>query len=214
MDRLREITERLARRDDPQLIEELLSLAGPLVEEVVGEFSGSGLDPEELEKAAHLGLLAAAYHPELARGSEFEEFARNLMRGEIRARIRDRYPPPQPPRWLRLLSDQVDRALAELREELERPPTLEELGNRLNLTTEGLKEAFKAREAFLYSSISADHRQGDLRPEFHPELIRDRRPSPFPWQARIRLAQAIDRLSRLWARVMEALLGRSGEVGA
>ncbi|HIP99892.1 TPA: hypothetical protein EYH33_05075 [Candidatus Bipolaricaulota bacterium] len=205
MERLQELAEELVRRDDPRLRAELLALAGPLADEVVAEFGDCGLEEEELQRAAHLGLIAAVYHPELARGLPFCEFGRNLMRGEIRARIRDRFPPPRPPHWLRLLSTQLDRALPELAQELGRPPTLEELGERLNLTEQGIKEAFKAREAFLYSSLSADRRPGDLQPEFHPELIRDRRPSPFPWQARIRLAQALDRLFQLWERIMEGL---------
>ena len=207
MNRLQELAEELVCRDDPRLRAELLALAEPLADEVVAEFAGCGLEEEELRRAAHLGLISAVYHPELARGLPFSDFARNLMRGEIRSRIRDRFPPPRPPRWLRLLSSQLDRALAELTRELGRPPTLEELGARLNLTEQGLKEAFKAREAFLYSSLSADRRPGDLQPEFHPELIRDRRPSPFPWQARIRLAQALDRLFQLWGRIMEGLWG-------
>jgi len=82
----------------------------------------------------------------------------------------------------------------------------------LNLTDEGLKEAFKAREAFLYTSLSQDQRAEDSRPEFYPELIRDRRPSPFPWQARIRLAQALDRLSDLWSRLLERTLGLGKEL--
>ena len=210
MDRLEELARELARGDDPRARAELLSLGERLVDEVVEEFAGCGLAPEELRRAGHLGLLSAAYHPELARGLPFSEYARNLIRGEIRAHIRERFPPPQPPRWLRLLSAQIDRAVAELTRELGRPPTLEELGARLNLTEEGLKEAFKAREAFLYSSLSAEQRAQDARPEFHPERIRDRRPSPFPWQARIRLAQALDQLSQLWTRLLERLLGREG----
>jgi len=211
MERLEELAQELARRDDPRLRAELLSLSEALVEEVLEEFAGCGLAPEELRGAGHLGLLSAVYHPELARGLSFSEFARNLIRGEIRAHIRERFPPPQAPRWLRLLSAQIDRAVEELVRELGRPPTLDELGERLNLSEEGLKEAFKAREAFLYSSLSAEQRALDVRPEFHPERIRDRRPSPFPWQARIRLAKAIDHLSQLWLRILDRILGVPGK---
>ncbi|HEC63599.1 MAG TPA: hypothetical protein ENI38_04355 [Candidatus Acetothermia bacterium] len=206
MDRLDALAARLRQEDDPRLRAELLQLASPLVEEVVEEFSHSGLPREELLKAGHLGLLAAVCNPQLDRFGDFSTYARNLIRGEIRTRVRAKFPPPKPPRWLTLLSRQLDQALRELTGELGRPPTLEELGERLNLTPQGLKEAFKAREAVLYTSLGREQREEDLHPEFHPELIRDRRPSPFPWQARIRLAQALDRLGALWFKASQRLL--------
>ncbi|HAF70923.1 MAG: RNA polymerase sigma factor [Acetothermia bacterium 64_32] len=207
MGRLGELAARLRERDDPALRAELIRLGEELVREVAEEFAGCGLPQKELERAGHLGLLSAAYNLELDRAGDFETFARNLIRGEIRGHIRERFPPPQPPRWLRLLAEQIDRAHHELFRELGRPPTLSELAQKLNLTDEGLKEAFKARDAFLYTSLSQEHRAEDLRPDFHPERIRDRHPSPFPWQARIRLAQALERLSGLWSRLAENMLG-------
>jgi DNA-directed RNA polymerase specialized sigma subunit len=213
MERLDELAARLRQEDDPGLRAELLRLATPLVEEVVGEFSDTGLPREELLKAGHLGLLAAVCNPHLDRFGDFSTFARNLIRGEIRARVRSKFPPPAPPRWLTILSNQLDRALRDLTKELGRPPTLEELGERLNLTPQGLKEAFKAREAILYTSLAEKRRAEDARPEFHPELIRDLRPSPFPWQARIRLAQALDHLASLWLKASQRVLETRKEEG-
>jgi len=204
---MQELAEALKRRDDPALREELLRLGETLIKKVAVEFENSGLTMEELLRAGHLGLLSAVYNLELDKGGDFATFACNLIRGEIRARIRERFPPPEPPRWLRILARQIDRAHRELSEEFGRPPTLSELAESLNLTEDGLREAFKAREAFLYTSLSAGQRAEDLRPQFHPELIRDRRPSPFPWQARIRLARALDRLSILWSKLVERLHG-------
>ena len=212
MGRMQELAAALRHHGDPALRAELIRLGTTLVQEAAKEFAGCGLSREELERAGHLGLLSAVYNVELDRAGDFATFARNLIRGEIRSRIREKFPPPRPPRWLRLLSQQIDRAHHELVGELGRPPTLSELAQRLNLTDEGLKEAFKAREAFLYTSLSQDQRAEDSRPEFHPELIRDRRPSPFPWQARIRLAQALDRLSDLWSRLLERTLGLGKEL--
>lgn len=212
MDRMQELAAALRHHDDPALRAELIRLGATLVQEAAKEFAGCGLSREELERAGHLGLLSAVYNVELDRAGDFATFARNLIRGEIRSRIREKFPPPRPPRWLRLLSQQIDRAHHELVGELGRPPTLSELAQRLNLTDEGLKEAFKAREAFLYTSLSQGQRAEDSRPEFYPELIRDRRPSPFPWQARIRLAQALDRLSDLWSRLLERTLGLGKEL--
>jgi RNA polymerase sigma-B factor len=204
---MQELAEALKRRDDPALREELLRLGEALIRKVAVEFENSGLTMEELLRAGHLGLLSAVYNLELDKGGDFATFACNLIRGEIRARIRERFPPPEPPRWLRILARQIDRAHRELSEEFGRPPTLSELAESLNLTEDGLREAFKAREAFLYTSLSAGQRAEDLRPQFHPELIRDRKPSPFPWQARIRLARALDRLSILWSKLVERLHG-------
>ncbi|MGC9530373.1 MAG: sigma-70 family RNA polymerase sigma factor [Candidatus Bipolaricaulaceae bacterium] len=208
---LQELARALRVRDDPGLQAELLRRGEGLVRAVAAEFGATGLSQAELVRAGHLGLLSAVYNIHLDKKGDFPAFAANLIRGEIRAHIRRRFPPPRAPRWLVLLGGQIDRAHRELTARLDRPPTLSELAERLNLTDGGLREVFKAREAFLYTSISAERRSEDVRPEFLLAAIQDRRPSSFPWPARIRLAQAVDRLADLWERASRALVEGGGE---
>ncbi len=202
MDQLEALATRLRQAPSPELRSQLAEAAAPLLKEVAEEFVDSGLPHDDLLRAGHLGLLNAISNPELDRGGDFRTFAMNLIRGEMRARIRDRSPGVEPPAWLAALAERIDSAHHALGAELGRPPSLPELAARLNLTEDGLREAFKARESFRYTSLSAIQRPADPQPDFRPEAVADASPTGLPWSARVRLAQALERLQRLAERLL------------
>ncbi len=202
MDQLEALAARLRQAPSPELRRQLAEATAPLIEEVADEFADSGVPQVVLRRAGHLGLLNAISNPGLDKGGNFRTFAMNLIRGEMRARIRDRSQPVEPPAWLAALAERIDRAHHALGAELGRPPSLPDLAARLNLTEDGLREAFKARETFRYTSLSATQRPTDPQPEFHPEAVADASPTELPWSARVRLAQALQRLQRLAERLL------------
>ncbi len=208
MERLDELAAQLSVRPTAELRQQLLQAAWPLVEEVAQEFNASGVSIEELLRAGHLGLLNAVSNLSLQRGMGFADFARNLIRGEMRDCIRGATPRPEPPAWLEALGSQIDAVNRELTGELGRPPNLAELAGRLNLTEDGLREAFKARAAFRYTSLSADQRSTDPRPGYRLDAVQDAAPAEVPWPARARLAQAVGRLQWLAEQLLAELFGR------
>jgi len=186
--------------------EELLREASPLVTEVIGEaFPNSGFSQEELFRPGYLGLLNATYNVHLARGKDFQEYAKNLIKGEIRQHIRDAARRAPIPRWLKDLNRQIETAEARLLRETGRLPTLCELADAVNITEQGIAEIFKAREALNYVSLSAEQRQSDPIPTIDPTKIESRRPDSFPIELRIRIATALEQLGELQQYLFRSL---------
>ena len=178
--------------------EAILKRAVPLVHEVIEEFyPQSGFSTEELFRPGYLGLLNAVYNVDFARGRAFADYAKNLIKGEIRLHIRERIKKTQFPYWLKDLNRQIEAAEARLLRETGRLPSLFELSEAVNITEEGIAELFKAREALNYISLNADQRQTDPLPTIDLAKICSKRPDPFPIQYRIRIAAALEKLADL-----------------
>lgn len=178
--------------------EEILKRATRLVDEVIEEsFSQSGFSNEELFRPGYLGLLNAVYNVDFARGKAFGDYAKNLIKGEIRLHIRDRIKRRRFPRWLKDLNRQIEAAEARLLRETGCLPSLVELSEAVNITEDGIAELFKAREALNYVSLNVDQRQTDPLPTIDLSKICNKNPDPFPIQYRIRIASALEKLGDL-----------------
>jgi len=178
--------------------EEILKRATHLVDGVIEEsFSQSGFSNGELFRPGYLGLLNAVYNVDFARGKAFADYAKNLIKGEIRLHIRERIKKRRFPRWLKDLNRQIEAAEARLLRETGRLPSLVELSEAVNITEEGIAELFKAREALNYVSLNVEQRQTDPLPTIDLSKICSKNPDPFPIQYRIRLASALEKLADL-----------------
>jgi RNA polymerase sigma-B factor len=190
---------------------EILRRATPMIEEIVREsFSTSGYSSEELFRPGYLGLLNAVYNFDLSRGRSFQEYAGNLICGEIRQHIRDQAKELSIPQWMNDLNRQLEKAESRLLRETGRLPTLGELSDLVNITEEGIAEIFKAREALSYVSLDAQQRANDPMPTIMPERIRGKRRVPFPIEQRIRIASALERLAELQQYLFRHLFDPSG----
>jgi len=186
--------------------EEILKRATHLVDEVIGEaFSQSGFSNEELFRPGYLGLLNAVYNVDYARGKAFADYAKNLIKGEIRLHIRERIKTRRFPHWLKDLNRQIEVAEARLLRETGRLPSLVELSEAVNITEEGIAELFKAREALNYVSLNVDQRQTDPLPTINLSKIRSKNPDPFPIQYRIGIASALEKLADLQQYLLRSL---------
>ena len=185
--------------------EQILRQTTRLVDEVIEEsFPRSGFSHEELFRAGYLGLLNAVYNVEFSHGKKFSDYAKNLIKGEIRQHIRERIKQSKP-RWLKDLNRQVEAAEAKLLRETGRLPTLSELSEAVNITEEGIAEIFKAREALNYVSLSEEQRQDDPVPTIDQTKIKSKHPEPFPIQQRIRIASALEKLTDLQQFLFKSL---------
>jgi len=186
--------------------EEILKRATHLVDEVIEEsFSQSGFSSEGLFRPGYLGLLNAVYNADFAHGKAFADYAKNLVKGEIRLHIRDRIKRRRFPRWLKDLNRQIELAEARLLRETGRLPSLVELSEAVNITEEGIAELFKAREALNYVSLNVDQRQTDPLPTIDLSKICSKNPDPFPIQYRIRIASALEKLADLQQYLLKNL---------
>jgi len=185
---------------------DILALGSTLIEHVIAEsFSTTGFSRDDLFRPGYLGLLNAVYNFDLSRGRPFEEYATNLIKGEIRNHIRDSVQRTEMPHWIQDLNRQVEAAEGRLLRETGHLPTLTELSDAVNITEEGLAEIFKAREALSYVSLDAKQRENDPAPTIDASRIRSKRPTAFPIEIRINIASALERLAGLQEHLLHSL---------
>lgn len=187
------------------LEEDIIRRSSWLVETIAREFTNSGEPLEDLVQAGYIGLLNAIHNFDLSRGTKFNTYASHLIRGEIRHYIRDKHGMVRVPQWLKALNRRIDEVREEFYKRHGRFPTLGELAEGLNMTEEGLREALKARDSVTYVSIDRERRELDPHPEIDFEKIRSLRDDPFPWEERVRIAVAIDRLNELQQKIIKGL---------
>ncbi len=191
---------------------QILDRATHLIDKVVEEtFSHSGFSHEELFRAGYLGLLNATYNVELAHEKDFSEYAKNLIRGEIRQHIRARVDRSQFPRWLKDLNRRIEETQVRLLHQKGRLPTLAELSSAINITEEGIAEVFKAREALNYVSLGEEERLNDPAPIIDITKIMNKRKEPFPLEYRIRIAAALEKLGDLQQFMFKSLFPPMGK---
>lgn len=184
--------------DDDKIREKILQRTAFLIDETIDEaFSRSGFSHEELFRAGYLGLLNATYNIEFSQEREFYDYARNLIKGEIRQHIRAQVKRAEFPHWMKGLNRHIEETQVRLLRELDRLPTLAELSDAVNLTEEAVAEILKAREALNYVSIDETQRRNDPLPKIDQSKIRNKRPEAFPIQYRIRIATALEKLGDL-----------------
>lgn len=115
--------------------EELVRRHAPLVKLIVNRIAGhlpDWVDYEDLLSAGVLGLLKAIERFDPSRGVKFETYATPLIRGEVMETLRSK---DWVPRSVRRRAREVARAVAELEAQLGRPPTAEEIAERMGLST-------------------------------------------------------------------------------
>jgi len=124
-----------------EIREKILQQTTFLIDEVIDDmFSGSGFSHEELFRAGYLGLLNATYNMEFSHKREFYDYAKNLIKGEIRQHIRSHVKHNEFPDWMKGLNRLIEETQIRLLRKLGRLPSLVELSNAVNLTEEAIAE--------------------------------------------------------------------------
>lgn len=176
-----------------------------LVVGIAREFLHSNEPLEDLIQVGYIGLLNAVHNFDLKRGNKFSTYATYLIKGEIRHYIRDKHGTIKIPQWIQELNYRVNRAEKRLVEQKGRFPTIRELAEELNISEEGIGEVLKARNSMSYVSIDHARRADDPRPTIDVKKIRSLRREPFPWEQRVQIMTAIDRLTDLQQEVIHGL---------
>ncbi len=126
--------------------------------------SGWGESVDDLTQVALLGLVRAIDRYDPNRGVPFSAFASTSIAGELKHYLRDRSWTVRPPRRVQNLYLRSHRAVGELTQELGRPPTMTEIGERLGASSEAVVEALEAGSMRHPTSIDAAASPGDDRP--------------------------------------------------
>lgn len=124
-----------------RLEDEAIRVNVPVAASVAHRFQGRGLETDDLEQVAYLGLVKAVRRFEADRGASFLSFAVPTIRGEIKRHFRDHVWAVRPPRRLQELRAAIPEAQEALSASLHRTPTAEELAERVGADVEHVLEA-------------------------------------------------------------------------
>lgn len=178
----------------------------PLVKSIAGDFIHSGLDFEDLRQAGYIGLLNAVENYDLNQGAKFSTYATHLIKGEIRHQVRDNQPSVHIPQWVKRLNKKVKKAQEKIYQNTGQFPTVKDLSEELNIEEEGIKEVLKARDSMTYVSIDKERRESDPRPEYIDyEKIRSKHKEDLPLEFKVRIADAIEKLTEVQQQVVKGL---------
>lgn len=168
----------------------------PLVKQIAFSFSRTAGHRDDLEQVGCLGLIKAVERFDPGLSVPFDAYARTLIAGEISHYLRDLAPALRMPRWYRTLNRRMHEAHDALIGRLNREPTIDELADEMNVTTEGVREIVRLRDSYNLASLSdeASARQGA-----QIDQIRSRRYQTFhlPVEDRIALDRAVERLAEV-----------------
>lgn len=140
MGELQRLWEQYAKTHRPELRRELIESYAPLARYVVERMNlrpGPSLGYEDLLAQAVVGLIDAIDRFDLTRGIKFETYAYHRIRGAVMDMLREM---DWLPRSIRQRESELSAAIEELGEHLGRPPSDEELANKLDISVAELDQ--------------------------------------------------------------------------
>ncbi len=143
-----------------QLVEEHMRLA----EFLARRFSHRGESADDLRQVALVGLLKAVERFEPDRGLQFSSFATPTITGELKRHFRDRGWAVRVPRRVQELHLELDRTVADLSQELGRPPTPAEIAQRAGVLEEEVLESMEAGSLYRLASLDSGRSDDESAP--------------------------------------------------
>ncbi len=139
-----ELWRRFAETRDPTIREELVRRNLDFAKRLARRYRGASESFDDLLQVASLALVNAVDRYDPKRGIPFTAFASPTILGELKRHFRDRAWTVRVPRGLHDRMAQVDRAISELTEKLQRSPSVPEIAERLELETTDVLEVMEA----------------------------------------------------------------------
>jgi len=152
---LQDLFERYRLTGDPALRDRLVETHLGLAEYLARRFDRRGEPLDDLIQVASLALIKAVERFDPDRGLEFSTFAVPTIAGELKRHFRDKSWAVRVPRRLQELHLRLGTVVSELTHQLGRSPTIPEIADRLEATTEDVLEAMEAGRAYRSSSLDA-----------------------------------------------------------
>ena len=140
----RELWRRFVRDRDPAIREELVNRNLDFAKRLARRYRGASESFDDLLQVASLALVNAVDRFDPERGIPFSAFASPTILGELKRHFRDRAWTVRVPRGLHDRMAQVDKAVSELTEKLQRSPSIGEIAERLELEPSDVLEVLEA----------------------------------------------------------------------
>jgi RNA polymerase sigma-B factor len=140
----RELWHRYGQSHDPAIREELVRRHLPFAKRLARRYRGASESFDDLLQVASLALVNAVDRFDPDRGIPFSAFASPTILGELKRHFRDRAWTVRVPRGLHDRMAQVEKAISELTEKLQRSPSIGEIAERLDLEPTDVLEVMEA----------------------------------------------------------------------
>ncbi|CAM3660519.1 sigma-70 family RNA polymerase sigma factor [Nocardioides zeicaulis] len=171
----------------------------PVARSMASRYRNRGIDLDDLEQVAMLGLTKAAHRFDPDAGHDFLSFAVPTVRGELRKHFRDCGWTIRPPRRIQDLQSRIGRAQSELEAVLHRPADPGELADHLDERRSDVVEALTADGCFTPTSL--DGAAGDGTSTLG-ELLGSTDPGMVRAEARVMLAPLVAGLGERDRRIV------------
>jgi RNA polymerase sigma-B factor len=144
-----------------QLLERTAEINLEIARGIAQRFRGRGVEDDDLEQVACLGLMKAIRNYDLDADVPFIGYAVPTIRGEVKRYFRDCGWTVRIPRRLQELQGMIAAALPMLTQDLGREPTMDELAAEIGAEVEEVRQAEAARGCFNVLSLDRPARQDD-----------------------------------------------------
>jgi RNA polymerase sigma-B factor len=135
------------------LIDDLIETNVGVARSMASRYRNRGIDLDDLEQVALLGLTKAAQRFDPRAGHDFLSYAVPTIRGELRRHFRDAGWMVRPPRRVQDLQSRISRAQEDLESQLGRSPRPSELATHLDVAIDDVVEALTADGCFTPTSL-------------------------------------------------------------
>lgn len=129
----------------PEILSQLVEEYLPLARRIARRFSGRGVELEDLEQVASIGLLKAIERFEPERGLQFITYATPTIAGDVRNYIRDKGDTLRLPRDAKNKLYHIEKARDRLYQEHLREATVQELADAMEMPLETLLQLLDMR---------------------------------------------------------------------
>jgi RNA polymerase sigma-B factor len=138
-----------------ELVDELIETNVVVARSMAARYRNRGIDVDDLEQVALVGLIKAARRFDAAAGHDFLAYAVPTVRGELRRHFRDSGWMIRVPRRVQQLQARIKGAQLELEAQLGASPRPSELAAHLGVETDEVVEALAADGCFRPASIDS-----------------------------------------------------------
>jgi RNA polymerase sigma-B factor len=163
--RTRELFRRYRAEGDEAARDELITMYLNLVKYLASRFRNRGEPIDDLIQVGTIGLIKAIDRFDTERQVEFTTYATPTIVGELKRYFRDKGWAIKVPRRLQELSFKVNQAIDALTQRNQRSPSIPEIAEYLDVTSEEVLEAMETSEAYNFVSLESD-RGGDASDSF------------------------------------------------
>ena len=135
------------------LLDQAIELNLSIAHSIASRFRGRGVEPDDLDQVAYLGLVKAARSYDPDSGTPFLAYAVPTIRGEVKRYFRDCSWTVRIPRRLQELQGTIASVRPQLVQELHRDPSLQEIADEIGADVNDVEAAIAADGCFSVLSL-------------------------------------------------------------